>query len=117
MPSHRLLRAFVALWWTLGVVLLVLSVQTVKDALGPSLQPPLVILAGAEAVAALLFLLPRTMRLGAAGLLAVLSVAFLVHLALRQFRWDLLVFAAGVYFVLVHGSLSKPQWRLLVSRA
>jgi hypothetical protein len=117
MPSHRLLRAFVVLWWTLGAVLLVVSLQTVREALGPAHQLPLVALAGAEALAALLFLLPATMRVGAVGLLAVISVAFVLHLTLSQFRWDLLTFAAGVYFVLVHGSLSKPQWRHLVSRA
>jgi hypothetical protein len=116
MPSHRLLRAFVALWWTVGAVILVLSIQTLRAGLGPSHQLPLAVLAGTEAVAALLFLLPQTMRVGAVGLLAVLAVAFVLHLLLREFRWDLLLFSSAVYFVAVHGSLSKPQWRLLASR-
>jgi hypothetical protein len=117
MPSQRLLRAFVVLWWTLGAVILVVSLRSLRDGLWPAHQLPLVVLAGTEAVAALLFLLPQTMRVGAVGLLVVLAIAFLLHLlALHEFRSDLLLFSAAVYFVAVHGSLSKPQWRHLASR-
>jgi len=114
-PSQSLMRAFVFLWWTLGLVLLVVSIQTVQDTLGTNHHSPLVLLAGTEAVAALLFLLPRTMRVGAAGLLLVLAVAFLLHLTQRQFRWDLVLYASAVVFVAIHGSLSTPQWRVAAS--
>lgn len=59
----------------------------------------------------LLFIVPKTMRLGAAGLLLTLSVALVAHLFLGQFRADLLLYAVAVAFVAVHGSLSAEQWR------
>ena len=108
MPSRKLMRAFVLLWWTLGVVLLVGSVQTVQSFWHHS---PVVLLGGVEAVAAVLFLVPQTLRLGAAALLLTLAVALLLHLTMHELRWDLLLYASGVYFVAVHGSLSRPQWR------
>ncbi len=114
MPSRRLLRAFVLLWWSIGLVLLIASVRTVQGGLGH--HSPVVLLAAVEAVAAVLFLVPRTLRVGAAGLLLTLAVAVLVHLAMHQVRWDLLLYASGVYFVAVHGSLSGPQWRALALR-
>jgi hypothetical protein len=105
------------LWWTVGLVLLVGGVQTVEGELKSTHHSPVVLLAAVEAVSALLFLLPRTMRVGAAGLLLTLAVALVVHLAMRQLRWDLLLYAAAVYFVAVHGPLSSPQWREATSRA
>lgn len=112
MPSRRLLRAFVLLWWTLGVALFIGSVQTLNWALHPGHGPNshLALLAGVEALGALLFVLPRTLRPGALLLLLCLAVAFVFHAAGHQFRWDLLVYAAAVLFVAVHGSLSVSQW-------
>ena len=112
MTRHSLLRGFLALWWTAGVVLLVGSVETFHGALGPKHHAPVVaVLAAAEAVSALLFLVPRTLRVGAAGLLLTLGVAMVVHLFFHQFRWDLLLDAAAVAFVAVPGNLSGPQWK------
>jgi hypothetical protein len=111
LPSRNLLRAFVVLWWTVGVALLVGSLQTLRQGLVPNHPSPVALLAAVEAVSALLFLVPRTLRLGAAGLLLTLAVAFAVHLFLRQLRWDLLVYAATVFFVAVHGTLPKAQWK------
>lgn len=108
MPSRNLLRAFMLLWWTAGLLLLVGSLQTVRGGLETS-HAPVVWLAAVEAVSALLFLFASTLRVGAAGLLLSLGVAFLAHL--HQFRWDFIFYAATVYFVAVHGPLSKPQWR------
>jgi hypothetical protein len=62
----------------------------------------LAIVAGAEAAAALLFLVPRTLRLGGVLLLAIFAFAVVVHGV--QHELDLLVYAAGVLFVSVHGS-------------
>jgi len=117
-PSPGLLRSFVALWWVLGAAIFVGSIQTVLSARhgthGPNVH--LVVLASAEALAALLFLFPRTLRPGAIGLLLVLAVAFVTHLARRELRWDLLIYGAAVLFVAVHGTLSTAQWRHLWSR-
>ena len=116
MPPRSLLRGFLALWLTTGVVLCIASVQTALSGwvARPHTNPHLLVLGGAEAVAALLFLAPRSMRWGAAGLLATIGIAFAVHAALGQFRGDLLVYVAAVAFVLVHGPLSAPQWRAAV---
>jgi hypothetical protein len=108
MPSRSLLRGFVCLWWTVGVVLLVASLQTLAAAKHHS---PVVLLAGVEALAALAFLIPKTLRLGAAGLLLTLGVALVVHFLMHQYRWELLLDASAVAFVAIHGTLSKQQWK------
>jgi len=113
MPPRGLVRSFVILWWVLGASLAVGSVRTLLAAL-PSGESPnlhLVLLGGVEAAAALLFLVPGTLRIGAAGLLLTIAIAWSVHLHLHQFRWDLLVYAAAVLFVSVHGPLTREQWR------
>ena len=107
MPRMGLIRAFVVQWWTAGLVLLFLSLKTAYHGLeaGGSHDPHLVIIGGLEAIAALLFLIPRTLKIGAVGLLLTLAVVFLFHAARLQFRGDLLVYAAVVSFVAVHGSV------------
>jgi hypothetical protein len=118
MPPRRLVLAFLGLWVTLGVVLLVASVETLRGALNGAMVGPshvhLALLAGIEAVAALLFLLPRTMRMGGIGLLATFAVAFLAHVLAGEFRWMLLLYAAATTFVLVHGPVS---WRTALGRS
>ncbi len=98
MPPARLVRAFLALWWTTGVAVFYLSIATVQSALQHG-DHHVVVLAGVEAVSALLFLLPWTLLPGAAGLLLTFAVAMTVHGP----RADLLVYAAVVVFVAVHG--------------
>ena len=75
MPPRGLVRAFVAQWWTAGLLLLVWSVQTAQTALpaGRGYTPHVALLGLVEAAAAVLFLIPRTMRLGAAALLLTLE--------------------------------------------
>jgi hypothetical protein len=114
MPPRSLMRSFLLLWMVTGVVLFVASVRTVAEAAGPHANPHLVLLGGVEALSALLFLMPWTLRLGAVGLLTTIGIAFLVHTLMGQFRGDLLLYAAAVVFVSVHGSLTRPQWRALV---
>lgn len=118
MPSRSVLRAFLALWIVSGVVILLASALTVRAALPGAREanPHVALLGAAEAVAALLFLVPRTLRLGAAGLLATIGIAFVLHAMLGQFRGDLLVYAAAVLFVAVHRPLSAAQWRAAISR-
>ena len=119
MPSRSLLRSFLTLWVVTGIVLLIASAATVREAWtgAPRANPHLVLLGGAEALAALLFLIPPTFRLGAVGLLAAISIAFVVHVALGEFRGDLMIYALVVLFVSVHGPLSGAQWRAALSRS
>ena len=113
MPPRRLLRGFLALWLITALVVLAGSVATVYTGVVTAhrADPHLALLGGTEAIAAVLFLVPRTMRMGAGGLLATLAVAVSVHAALGQFRGDLIVFGAAVAFVAMHGPLTREQLR------
>lgn len=107
MPPRPLVRAFLALYVTLGVIVMVQSVQTVMAAIGGRFHPQdrthAILLGSLESVAALLFLIPRTMRLGAAGLLLVFVVAFLRHAVGGEPPLALVVYGVAVLFVRVHG--------------
>ena len=100
--SERIRRAFLIFHLVLGLALLWGSVHTLLH-LGPTDLHARVV-GTIEAVGAVAFLIPRTLRLG--GVLLVLSIvgAFLVHAARGDWRPDLLVYAAGVVLVTVHGS-------------
>lgn len=116
MPSQRLMRTFLFLWLATGVALLYGSVDTLRSAIAPAhSNPHLGLLASVEAAAAILFLIPRSMRIGAVGLLITIFVAFAVHGVLHQFRADLLLYAAAVFFILIHGPLTREQLRVTFS--
>ncbi len=108
MPRRSVLIAFVILWWTLGVFLLVASVQTVIYSRGAGRPSDIhgLVIGSIEALAAVLFLIPRTLRIGGVGLLVTIAIALLIHAARGQFPAILLVYAAGVFFVTVHGRVS-----------
>ena len=95
-------RSFWLLWWTLGAGLLYLSIATVLAGLhvvtGVGALHEIV-LGAIEAVAAVLFLVPRTILAGTIGLLATIAVAVIVHLANGRFPTPLLIYAAAVWFV------------------
>jgi hypothetical protein len=111
MPPRSLLRAFLALWIVTGLSLVIGSVETTRHAIGAHPNPHLVLLGVIEAACALLFLIPRTMRAGAVGLILSIGVAFSVHAILGELRADLLVYAAAVTFVAVHRPLTRAQLR------
>jgi hypothetical protein len=107
--AGRMAKAFLALWWTLGVLLVVHSVQTGWQALGAGrngVDVHVAMLASAEAIAGLLFLHPRTMRAGGGCLLAVFAIAFVLHGARGEFPSQLLLYAVAVSFVMVHGPVA-----------
>lgn len=107
MPNETLRRSFIALHLTLGFALLYASVRTGLHALAPAAGPAdahVGLLACVEALGAALFLVPRTVRLGGAVLLFTLGLATVVHAVGGQVRVDLLVYAAGTWFVMVHGA-------------
>ena len=118
MPPQRLLRSFVFLWLVTGIALLYGSIQTAREAFQPGehVNRHLVLLGSVEALAAILFLVPHSMRAGAVGLLATIFIAFSVHAALHEFRADLLLYGAVVVFIMIHGSLTREQFRAVISR-
>lgn len=112
MPTRNLVRAFLALWWTVGLLLFLYSVRTVIGELsvnGGGAHSHVAILAAAEAIAALLFLLPHTMRAGGIGLLVVFLLAFTLHALRGEFASQLLLYAAAVTFIVVHGPPPAPD--------
>jgi hypothetical protein len=107
MPPRRLVIAFLAMWISLGLVVLAASARTVLSAHEGRAHGPgnlhLEALAGVEALAALLFLVPRTMRVGGAGLLATFAVAMAAHGLTGEFPMVIALYAAATAFVMVHG--------------
>jgi hypothetical protein len=95
--------SFILLHVTLGLVLGVGGATTAWSASGPH-AAHLALLGSVEAVAAVLFLIPWTLRLGAVGLLLSCGVAFTVHAAMGEWRGDLLLYLVAVLFVAVHGA-------------
>ena len=118
MPRRSLVRAFLALYVTLGLVICLESVQTVVAALngGFSLHDHLhaLVLGSLEAGAAVLFLIPRLMQAGAALLLVIFALAFGLHLAGGHPNFSLLIDAAAVLFVRVHG-VQGHRWSALAA--
>ena len=106
MTAQNVRRAFIILHLTLGLTLLGSALLTLIHALrehgGPDFHLGLVI--GLESLGAVLFLIPRTLRIGGGLLLVVLLVGFVIHLTRSEWELQLLAWAAGVWFVMVHGA-------------
>ncbi len=105
--NHKTIRiAFIGFHFTLAIVVLLQSVWTVKHALntGGTANHALLTLAIIETLAAIVFMIPRTIRLGGLVLLLVFAVAFSVHLLHGELELGLLVYAAGTLFVVIHGN-------------
>ena len=100
--AERVRTAFLIFHVTLGLALLWGSIHTVLHAGGGDLHA--LVIGSLEAIGAVAFLVPRTLRFGAALLLVTLVGAVLVHAGRGDWRPDLLVYAAGVLLVAVHGS-------------
>jgi hypothetical protein len=112
MPGRSPARAFYGLWWTLGIVIFYLSVTTARGAVGrghDAADLHALIIGTVEAIAALVFLVPRTMIWGGVGLLATFAAAFLIHAHAHHFAAPLLIYAAAVLFVMVHGPVPNTH--------
>ncbi|HSE47568.1 MAG TPA: hypothetical protein VLB12_07155 [Gemmatimonadales bacterium] len=107
MPPRQLVRAFLGLYVALGLVVLIQSVETILATLRGQIAGPDRIhalgLGAAETLATILFLVPGTMRVGAVALLTIFALAFGLHAVAGDVHLTLLVYAAGVLFVHVHG--------------
>ena len=96
-------RAFQLLHLVLGLGLLGTGIDTLVRALRDG-HALLAVVATVVVIAAVLFLLPRTVRLGAGILLLVVLAVVAERLLRGQWRLDLIVFAAGLWYVNVHGA-------------
>lgn len=113
MAAPDVRRAFVVLHLALGLGILVATLQTLlhvtQEHGGPNLH--VVFLVAAETIGAVLFLLPQTLRIGAVVLLILLLGGSVVHLTRGELEVHLLVYAAGVWFVMVHGAAWEARPR------
>ena len=104
--NQSLRRSFVGFHLTLASVVFVQSVLAIFKALlaEPDANWHLFILASVEAVAAILFVIPVTLRVGGIALCLVFFVAFTAHAIVGEFELGLLVYGAGTVFILFHGA-------------
>lgn len=97
--------------FTLGIVIFIQSLLTLFHSLhGPDeshLGKILPWFAGVEAFAAILLLIPQTLKIGAAILLAIFAVAIILHGPIQQI--SLFVYAAGVLLVMFQSGPSKDS--------
>jgi hypothetical protein len=106
MNGQGVRRSFILFHCTLAVVIFIESTTTLWDAVAAhkfgSLSPHAALLSGCEAAASILFLLPRSLRVGGTALLVIFTIVIMVH----GYRAELpiFVYGAGVIFVMVHGS-------------
>lgn len=106
MNHNMLRRSFIAFHVTLCAVVFIESISTALHSMGSQKHSDVAvaIFATAEAVAALLFLVPAMMKWAGSALLVIFAIALALHAVQGQFLSTLLVYAAGVCFVMVHGS-------------
>ena len=104
MAAQPLRRAFMLFHAALGGGLLVMSHNALYHALHEHGFGHLTFVAGLELIGAILLLIPRTLRIGGVALLVVLVPGFIFHLTNGEWELQLLIYAAGVYFIMVHGA-------------
>jgi hypothetical protein len=104
MVAPNVRRAFMLFHAVLGGALLIMSHNTLFHALHEHGLGHLTLVAGLEMVGALLLLIPRTLKIGGFALLVVLVPGFVVHVTRGEWEWQLLIYATGVYFVMMHGA-------------
>jgi uncharacterized membrane protein YphA (DoxX/SURF4 family) len=110
----QLRRVFTGLRLTLGLVVFGQSLATAISASGitdvADHNLALLLLAGIEAIAALLFLLPRTTAPAAVTLVVIFAVAIALHLTTGNgFPAHLLVYIAAVTVVAVHDQTARSR--------
>ena len=98
-------RAYLLFHGVLGVGLLIMCLETLLHAVREfeGAHRHLAFVGGLEALGAVLFLIPRTVRWGGVLLLITLLGGFAVHLTRGEWPLSLLIYAAGVWLVMVQG--------------
>jgi hypothetical protein len=105
MPILHVRSAFMVFHALLGSVLLFMGHNMFFHALHEHGGDPHHLAAGALAmVGAVLLFVPRTVSFGGIALLMVLVPGFLIRLYQGEWATHLLIYAAGVWFVMAHGA-------------
>jgi len=104
--NQSLRRSFVGFHLVLAIVVFVQSFLTATKAFSvePEANWLLFGLASVEAVAAILFVIPATLKIGGIVLCLVFFVAFTLHAIVGEFELHLLVYFTGILFILFHGA-------------
>lgn len=107
MTAPNVRRAFIVLHAVLGLGLLAETLQTflhmMREHGGPGRHFGFVL--ALEAIGAVLFLIPKTLRVGAVALLVVLLGGFAAELTHGDLEVQLLIYAVAVWFVMAHGAV------------
>lgn len=104
MATLSVRRAFMIFHAVLGGTLLIMGHNTLFHALHEHGFGHLAFIPALEVIGALLLLIPRTLKVGAIILLVVLLHGFVLHLTRGEWELQLLIYAAGVWFVMAHGA-------------
>lgn len=103
-------RSFIALHLTLVLVALVQSGETLHHAIGALAEhQPFVLFGALQLVGAVLFLVPRTLRVGGAVLVVVFAHAALYEAVNGDFPAASLVYAVAALFVTLNGGAWRPR--------
>lgn len=97
-------RAFIALHLTLGIVIAVEGALVLAQARSADTEQIVVAFACLETLAALLFLFPRSKRVGGICLVAASVIAAVFEIAHGEFPADHLVYAAAAGYVTLRGN-------------
>lgn len=115
MNSRTTLRAFQLFHAVLGLGLLAMGLiglgHTIQELDEPG-HLHFAFVSGLRAVGAVLLLIPRTIRWGGAALLVVLIPGFVSEAMHGDWELDLLIYAAAVWFVTVHGAAWRERTRV-----
>ncbi len=104
MSALQVRRAFMVFHGVLGGVLLIMGHNALYHSLHQHGFGHLTLVAALELIGAILLLIPRTLKIGGVALLVVLIPGFIAHLTRGEWELQLLIYAAGVYFIMVHGA-------------
>jgi hypothetical protein len=88
----------------LGLIVGLEGVLILIQALSVQPDSHLIAFGAAEVIGALLFIWPRTMRIGACVLVCSFLIAVVVHLLEREFPSEHLVYAVAVLLAVAHGN-------------
>jgi uncharacterized membrane protein HdeD (DUF308 family) len=98
-------RASTALYVALGLILVIEAVLTLRHALSVHHDQHLALVAVTQGIGALLFIWPRTMRIGACLLVCLFLISAVVHAFRGEFASEHLVSAIAVSFIM----LTRPR--------
>lgn len=106
MADSSFQRASTLLYIVLGVIFAIEGAFILVRGLTVERDPQLLVYGAVELISATLFIWPRTIRLGACGLVCAFLLAAVIHLVGGEFPSEHLASAVAVAFVTLHKARS-----------